>query len=324
MSLPPGMDPSMTPIGAPPPGVIPNFDDPDSRAGASTAVIMFFTVLMELVVLQAFYGPTIFFTKLCLFILYYRLFNPSRTMRYLIYFGVAFNIVFYLIYTFFYIFFCTSMTVMATAKCGQDLKLFSLITTVINILDDFYILLIPMSAISTLQLPTARKIGLLAVFFTGFLTANPSLLAPSACCCSIISLPYRVILFHETDDVWNAVPAIVLGTVEFNIGLICSCLPTLPALFRRSKFASRKTKPSYVPDSDNSAPNGRAAVPANGASKRGFGRLENADSRDSVAALEAGRKGEDEGKQVQYEIGGFQGDEEDDGRAKEWFRQARM
>lgn len=90
-------------------------------------------------------------------------------MRYLIYFGVAFNIVFYLIYTFFYIFFCTSMTVMATAKCGQDLKLFSLITTVINILDDFYILLIPMSAISTLQLPTARKIGLLAVFFTGFL-----------------------------------------------------------------------------------------------------------------------------------------------------------
>ncbi|KAI4087742.1 MAG: hypothetical protein LQ348_001257 [Seirophora lacunosa] len=379
MSLPPGMDPSMTPIGAPPPGVIPNFDNPDSRAGASTAVIMFFTVLMvlfvivrmytklfisrsrgwddyvcvfaclcavayvavtvdvfahgyathnwdfpvsklsqtllqELVVLQAFYGPTIFFTKLCLFILYYRLFNPSRTMRYLIYFGVAFNIVFYLIYTFFYIFFCTSMTVMATAKCGQDLKLFSLITTVINILDDFYILLIPMSAISTLQLPTARKIGLLAVFFTGFL----------ACCCSIISLPYRVILFHETDDVWNAVPAIVLGTVEFNIGLICSCLPTLPALFRRSKFASRRTKPSYVPGSDDSAPKGGAAVPANGASKRGFGRLENVDSRDSVAALEAGRKGEDEGEQVQYEIGGFQGEEEDVGRAKEWFRQARM
>ncbi|KAL8961547.1 MAG: hypothetical protein Q9193_001908 [Seirophora villosa] len=210
-------------------------------------------------------------------------------MRYLIYFGVAFNIVFYLVYTLFYSFFCTSMTVMATAKCGQDLKLFSLITTVINIVDDFYILLIPI-----------------------------------ACCCSIISLPYRVILFHETDDVWNAVPAIVLGTVEFNIGLICSCLPTLPALFRRSKFASRKTKPSYVPSSDKSAPTGGAAVPANGASKRGFGRLENVDSRDSVAALEAGRKGEDEGEQVQYAIGCFQGEEEDDGRAKEWFRQARM
>lgn len=119
--------------------------------------------------LQAFYGPTIFFTKLCLFILYYRLFNPSTTMRYLIYFGVAFNVVFYITYTFFYIFFCRSMKMEETAMCGRGLKLFGLITTVINIIDDFYILLIPLSAISTLQLPPARKLGLLAVFFTGFL-----------------------------------------------------------------------------------------------------------------------------------------------------------
>ncbi|KAI4287923.1 MAG: hypothetical protein L6R35_002809 [Caloplaca aegaea] len=216
MSLPPGMDPSKTPIGPPPsPDVIPNFDNPHSTAGVATAVIILFTILMllfvivrmytklfvsrsrgwddlfargyavhnwdfpvsklnrtllnELVVLQAFYGPTIFFTKLCLFILYYRLFNPSTTMRYLIYFGVAFNVVFYITYTFFYIFFCRSMKMEETAMCGRGLKLFGLITTVINIIDDFYILLIPLSAISTLQLPPARKLGLLAVFFTGFL-----------------------------------------------------------------------------------------------------------------------------------------------------------
>ncbi|KAL9017947.1 MAG: hypothetical protein Q9185_004738 [Variospora sp. 1 TL-2023] len=350
------MDPSKTPIGPPPsPDVIPNFVNPHSTAGVATAVIIFFTILMllfvivrmytklfvsrsrgwddyvcvfacvvtvdvfargyavhswdypvsklsstlfnELVVLQAFYGPTIFFTKLCLFILYYRLFNPSTTMRYLIYFGVAFNVVFYITYTFFYIFFCRNMSMEETAMCGRGLKLFGLITTVINIIDDFYILLIPL-----------------------------------ACLCSIISLPYRVILYRDTDDVWNAVPVIVLGTVEFNIGLICSCLPTLPALFRRSKFISRRTKPSYVPKSGDSAPGGAAAAAAaSGGSKREFRRLQNKDSRDSVAALETGRRREEweeggggggGGEEDQYEMGGFPA--EDDGRAKEWFRQARM
>lgn len=117
---------------------------------------------------QAFYGPTIFFVKLCLFILYYRLFSPSTVMRYLIYFGVAFNFIFYVIYTFFYIFFCPSTSKKAQT-CSSDLKLFGLITTAINVVDDFYILLIPLAAISQLQLPSRKKLGLLAIFFTGFL-----------------------------------------------------------------------------------------------------------------------------------------------------------
>lgn len=118
--------------------------------------------------MAAGFGPTIFLVKLCLFILYYRIFSPNATMRYLIYFGVAFNIVFYVIYTFFYVFYCAEATSGIT-KCGRGLKLFGVITTAINIANDFYMLLIPLSAISSLQLPPARKLGLLAIFFTGFL-----------------------------------------------------------------------------------------------------------------------------------------------------------
>ncbi len=110
---------------------------------------------------------------------------------------------------------------------------------------------------------------------------------------------------------------LILGTVEFNIGLICSCLPTLPALFRRSSIFSRKTTPSSAPDSGNSQPV-RGAAPSGG-SKRGFGRLGDVESRDSVAALESGRT-EDGGGE--YEMNGSQG--EDARRAKEWFKQARM
>lgn len=118
--------------------------------------------------MTAGYGPTTFLTKLCLFILYYRIFSPNAIMRYLIYFGVAFNVIFYVVYTLFYTFYCLDATSGST-KCGRALKLFGVITTAINIADDFYILLIPLSAISTLQLPPARKLGLLAIFFTGFL-----------------------------------------------------------------------------------------------------------------------------------------------------------
>ncbi|KAL9003575.1 MAG: hypothetical protein Q9188_003575, partial [Gyalolechia gomerana] len=197
-------------------------------------------LLDEVTVIQAFYGPTILFTKLCFFILYYRLFSPSKVMRYLIYFGVAFNVVFYLIYVFLYAFLCSSKA----QSCASELKTLGLATSAINVGDDFYILSIPLAAISNLQLPPKKKLGLLAIFFTGFL----------ACLCSIVSLYFRVVLSREKDDVWNAVPVIVLGTVEFNIGIICACLPTLPALFRRANF-SRKTgnKSSYEAKNGTSA-----------------------------------------------------------------------
>lgn len=86
-------------------------------------------------------------------------------MRYLIYFGVAFNVVFYFIYIFLYAFLCKSKA----QTCAMQLKTLGLVTTAINIVDDFYILSIPLAAISSLQLPPKKKVGLLAIFFTGFL-----------------------------------------------------------------------------------------------------------------------------------------------------------
>ncbi|KAL8697776.1 MAG: hypothetical protein Q9201_006935, partial [Fulgogasparrea decipioides] len=114
------------------------------------------------------YGPVMFFTKLTLFILYYRLFNPSTVMRYLIYFGIYFNLLFYTIYFFVYIFFCPNTSKNARA-CGPKLKVLGVATSGVNVVSDFYLLLIPLAAISNLQLPPKRKFGLLAVFFTGFL-----------------------------------------------------------------------------------------------------------------------------------------------------------
>ncbi|KAL8938384.1 MAG: hypothetical protein Q9211_003233 [Gyalolechia sp. 1 TL-2023] len=235
-------------------------------------------------------------------------------MRYLIYFGVAFNLVFYLIYVFLYALLCP-----ATQKdqsCGPKLKTLGLATSAINVVDDFYILLIPLTAISNLQLPPKKKLGLLAIFFTGFL----------ACLCSIISLYFRVVLNRENDDVWNAVPVIVLGIIEFDIGIICACLPTLPALFRRSSFLSRKTgnKSSYEAGNGTSGNTRSGAGAMDGGSKRGFGRLGEVESKDSIVGLQAARREENiedghGGYEMDgYELGGYHGDE--DSRKKERFR----
>ncbi|KAL8733438.1 MAG: hypothetical protein Q9166_002064 [cf. Caloplaca sp. 2 TL-2023] len=231
-------------------------------------------------------------------------------MRYLIYFGVAFNFFFYAICLLLYIFLCPN-TPSKARTCGQSLKNQAVATSAINVFSDFYILVIPLSAVSRLQLAPKRRLGLLAIFFTGLL----------ACICAIVSLHYRVVLSRSDDTIWNVGPALVTGTVEFNIGIICSCLPTLPALFRGASF-SQKSKPSYMPDSGNSGGtgpqhNGPTSAPSGG-SKNGFGRLGADESLDNVAALEAGRRGEVEG--------GFEmkTPAERDERAREWFRQARM
>ncbi|KAL8972881.1 MAG: hypothetical protein Q9183_000308 [Haloplaca sp. 2 TL-2023] len=319
-ALPPGVPLSKIPLMAPPePGQLPNFENPESTAGPGIGVTVLFTILMFLFVLNtisAFYGPTMFFTKLTLFILYYRLFNPSKIMRYLIYFGIGFNFLFYTIYLFIYALMCPNTSERA-ATCTGRVKDLGVATSAINVVSDFYILVIPLAAISGLQLRAKRKWGLIAIFFTGFL----------ACLCSIISLHYRIVLSRSNDDVWNVSPVIIVGTVEFNIGIICSCLPTLPALFRRSEFLSRyrKSKPSYIPDSDGKfRPSGAGGSGGgdmgerhggSGQGSRGFGSLTEGSSRDSVLGLEEARA------ESRMEMGVLEAQEQ---RKSEWFRQARM
>ncbi|KAL8799065.1 MAG: hypothetical protein Q9182_006161 [Xanthomendoza sp. 2 TL-2023] len=266
---------------------------------------------------SAFYGPVMFFTKLSLFILYYRLFNPSNIMRYLIYFGVAFNFLFYTIYLFIYAFYCPNTSKRAPT-CQQSVKVLGVVAAAINIASDFYILLIPLCAVSNLQLPPKKKLGLLAIFFTGFL----------ACLCSIISLHYRIVLARGNDNIWNVTPVLVISTVEFNIGIICSCLPTLPALFRRAPFASssssRAAKKAYIPDSGNSGSTHQHAAVVGA---KGFGRL--GAEEEEEEEVEGDGDGDVRAMEDEERGGGFEMVKalpvaERDERAREWFRLARM
>ena len=117
------------------------------------------------------YGPVIFLAKLSLLLLYHRLFGVNKTMRYLIYFGIAFQAVFYLINTGFYAAaeaICISAANLRTRFCLRE-WIFTIIQGTVNVVTDFYVLILPVAMVSRLQLTPGRKFGVIAIFLTGLL-----------------------------------------------------------------------------------------------------------------------------------------------------------
>lgn len=54
------------------------------------------------------------------------------------------------------------------SQCAHKTRTLTLAVSVCNILNDFFILLLPLLVISQLQMRYKKKVGLLAVFLTGF------------------------------------------------------------------------------------------------------------------------------------------------------------
>ena len=86
----------------------------------------------------------------------------------MIYLGIAFNFVLYTIYLFAYIFVCPS-TSKGYVKCQDELKVLSVSTSSVSLFSDFYMLFLPLFAVSRLQLEQKKRFGLVAIFLTGFL-----------------------------------------------------------------------------------------------------------------------------------------------------------
>ena len=96
--------------------------------------------------------------KLSLLLLYLRIFAPDKVTRYLIYLGMTICIVAYTILMFLNIFSNVNTVIAANKSLGA-----------VNFSSDVYILCVPITAISKLQLSMKKKIGVMFVFMTGFM-----------------------------------------------------------------------------------------------------------------------------------------------------------
>lgn len=115
--------------------------------------------------------PTVFCVKLSMFLLYLRIFAIDRTLRYMIWGGILFNALFYAGLTASAIalqFLCTSPSGKRNTLCLNNYKI-TMLSTVVSVITDFYVLLVPIKGVLGLKLSNHRKLGVILIFMTGLL-----------------------------------------------------------------------------------------------------------------------------------------------------------
>jgi hypothetical protein len=112
--------------------------------------------------------------KLCLLLLYIRMFRPRNVARVLIWAAFAFIPLFYIATV-------IAFTIFYMPKKGDDwisarspstthkMNNVTSVQGIVGIVQDFYILLIPIWFVSGLRLPLGRKIGVSAIFLSGLM-----------------------------------------------------------------------------------------------------------------------------------------------------------
>lgn len=118
--------------------------------------------------------PALGLIKFSLFIQYYLLFRPLRWVRISVWIGATVSAVFYVAVT-------ITAFVLNSPWPGESLlegllswhylefSQFSIPTGVIGMLVDWYLLILPIPAVWTLQMSTSKKLGVLIIFMTGSL-----------------------------------------------------------------------------------------------------------------------------------------------------------
>ena len=132
-------------------------------------------IQVSVTVTEIFYGPTAFFAKLSIFLLYLRTFGPNKKFRYVTYAGIALIFVFYTATTIMYGALCvrrpweTWLESQKTNRCASTTKPLDFSQGIIGVISNLFIYILPLPVIWQLQMPLRRKIGISSIFATGLL-----------------------------------------------------------------------------------------------------------------------------------------------------------
>ncbi|ORY14670.1 hypothetical protein BCR34DRAFT_612646 [Clohesyomyces aquaticus] len=188
----------------------------------------------SLIAANSLYYPLVFFTKLSIFLLIYRLFKTNKRAYYQVYFGMAVTGLFYSVMFILTLIWCAPapggdpMLSASKPSCMTDANRLSSITAGFNIASDIYLLIIPIPVVWGLKTSMAKRVRIIFIFALGLL----------ATALSAVTLYYRLLTLHEIDTPWIYVPVIICSIYEVNLGVICACLPTIPALMKTKSMQS--------------------------------------------------------------------------------------
>ncbi|KAI2630029.1 hypothetical protein GGS21DRAFT_211479 [Xylaria nigripes] len=228
------------------------------------------------------YAGSVSFTKLSILLFYRRLFERGSKFFWMSLSFAAFFTVGYM----FAIWgvaagLCHPTEYFWTQFLGQkgwclDINSSFLSLTVLNLVADIFVLLVPIPEIFKLQMSTQKKIGVCAVMALGGLV------------CVVSSV--RIWAFYkftvEVDVVWVQADVFLLSSVEPAFGIVSACLPSLRPLYRRArtKLTGKDSQTS------NSTWNSKGSNTKNSYVRFGDERTKTGDS-DNVALTSVGANG---------------------------------
>ncbi|KAH8692471.1 hypothetical protein GQ44DRAFT_765335 [Phaeosphaeriaceae sp. PMI808] len=157
------------------------------------------------------------------FLLFYLQIFPDRKFRRLVFGVIAFNLTSMIAFMFSCIFLCSPITFAwtqwdgeHTGKCNNNNTL-SYANASISILLDLVALSLPIPQIWNLQLSLKKKIGVLLMFSVGtFVTIV-----------SILRLRAFTYFAKTTNVTWDFIDASLWSIIEWEVGIICSCMPAM-------------------------------------------------------------------------------------------------
>ncbi|KAI9708953.1 MAG: hypothetical protein M1820_003647 [Bogoriella megaspora] len=190
---------------------------------------------------QIMYGPSIFFAKAAILLQFADIFigSKARNIRWWIIWGlICFNLALSTSILFIIIFECVPRKKIwqpdIPGTCIKQQKMF-VGTSVINVIDDFAILTLPLFWISKLQIDRKRKYAVASIFAAGLF----------ACITSIMRLVVGIATLNSMDLTYLVLPVALWAMAEVAAALLVACLPVMPRLFRRSIDKPTKGSSKY-------------------------------------------------------------------------------
>ncbi|KAK6086486.1 hypothetical protein SCUP234_01180 [Seiridium cupressi] len=199
---------------------------------------LFFCYLAEL-----FYAASLACSKFAVLAFYWRMFRTSNIKIPIITLLVATSI-WLILRTFLTIFHCVPVQAfwdksIPDATCRIDDSKFFFGTVLTHLFLDLAILSLPVLQVRKLQLRSAQKAGVTAMFMFGIVV----------CIASIIVLVYSIEYDTTSREIsWNIAPIMTWATVEVNLAIVSACLPMLRPIFMK---AFHRLFPNASVDSSN-------------------------------------------------------------------------
>ncbi|CZR52684.1 uncharacterized protein PAC_02561 [Phialocephala subalpina] len=172
------------------------------------------------------YGPTAWFTKTTLLLIFARVFSPFRKSVIFIHVFIGLMFLYYFPVMIIKIKVCTPIEGLWNpdihAECVNQTELFWT-DTIMSATTDLVILLLPIPLVWSLQVPFKKKLRISILLGAGGIATAASII--------------RLILVFQpnsfADETVSFVRFNLLGVAEIGIGIICACLPAFSILFTR-------------------------------------------------------------------------------------------